>query len=744
SKPFKVGHKYIHMLVGGGGHKGGTCVNLVVAGNTVQTATGRNNEKLFPVTWDVGALAGKTATIQIVDNQRGGWGHVNVDHIVFSDKRGSAAAAVAKSDPAVSDAVVGAVARKHGLDAARLKQWIAALGDRSLSSDTSHPLGAWAKLAPIKDAAAFSRTKEQIVKAIAASGKPAPKPAGNVRPLGNFDSGSLDGWFLTGEAFGQMPAGLEWSAASGRLADPGTLHSGLYGKKLQGVARSPTFTLDKDVHLLISGSGVELRLIIDGYQMEPFNGLLFKGTRRKLDTKGKFQWISMTSGLQLGRSAYVEIIDHGDGYFVLDEAWVNGRGTTPRAAPPRELLQAVHRSSHRDRSPLARFLGESWMAGVQRWAKGNTTYGDRRLIGWALRHGLFGADDDGLDSLRKQMQDVERSIPKPQYVFAMTDGTGENEFVHIRGSHKSLGAEVPRRMISAAGGLKQPQIKSGSGRLVLARQVADPENPLTTRVVVNRLWHHLFSRGIAPTVDDFGKMGLAPSHPMLLDWLARDFAANGWSIKKALRSMVLSRTYRMSSRPWSDRSRVDDLDADNALLHRMPIRRLQAEAVRDQVLAISGRLDRKPFGPSVPVYLTSFQGGRGRPRGGPLDGAGRRSIYLAVRRNFVSSLLLTYDFPVPFSTMGRRSVSNVPAQALAMMNDPFVVAEAKRWGETIAKQSGSPEEKITYMFESAFAQKPTDRQLAGIEAYLAGRSDPAAWAEVAHTLFNMKSFIYLN
>src|SRR5262249_14703341 len=148
-----------------------------------------------------------------------------------------------------------------------------------------------------------------------------------------------------------------------------------------------------------------------------------------------------------------------------------------------------------------------------------------------------------------------------------------------------------------------------------------------------------------------------------LDFLAGKFVQDGWSIKKLHRFLLLSHTYQMSSR--ADKP-AEARDPENKLLHRMPIRRLEAEIVRDAILAVSGRLDRRMYGPSVPPHLTPHMAGRGRPASsGPLDGDGRRSIYLQVRRNFLTPMFLAFDYPIPFTTMGKRSVSNVPAQALA-------------------------------------------------------------------------------
>jgi hypothetical protein len=201
----------------------------------------------------------------------------------------------------------------------------------------------------------------------------------------------------------------------------------------------------------------------------------------------------------------------------------------------------------------------------------------------------------------------------------------------------------------------------------------------------------------------------------------------------------------MSSHPSPE---GDHLDPGNRLLHRMRLRRLEGEVIRDSMLALSGRLDGTLYGPSVPIHLTPFLDGRGRPGSGPLDGNGRRSIYLAVRRNFLSPLLLAFDTPSPFSTMGRRSVSNVPAQALILMNDPFVHQQAGEWARKIVARPGTTATRITEMYVSAFGRPPGAEERAACEAFLQRQGqgnvdDPRVWAELEHTLFNVKDFIFV-
>jgi Protein of unknown function (DUF1553) len=242
-------------------------------------------------------------------------------------------------------------------------------------------------------------------------------------------------------------------------------------------------------------------------------------------------------------------------------------------------------------------------------------------------------------------------------------------------------------------------------------------------------------------------MGREPTHPELLDYLATRFVASGWSIKAMHRLIVTSRAYRMSSQldPEADR-----LDPSNELWHRRDVRRLEAEAIRDAILSVSGRLDPTLFGPSIAPHLTSFMEGRGRPsQFGPLDGAGRRSLYLNVRRNFLNPMLLAFDLPTPASTMGRRNVSNVPAQALTLMNDPFLVEQAKTWANKIRKDPTIPaSESVDRMYREAFGRPPGVDEKTAALGFLDEQSkaygkpdDPRAWADLAHVLFNVKEFV---
>ncbi|WP_442510685.1 PSD1 and planctomycete cytochrome C domain-containing protein [Novipirellula sp. SH528] len=340
---------------------------------------------------------------------------------------------------------------------------------------------------------------------------------------------------------------------------------------------------------------------------------------------------------------------------------------------------------------------------------------------------------------------LRSQIMKQSYTaMAMMDGSGEDAEILIRGNSSKPGDIEPRHFLTAVAGEGPMEIKSGSGRLELAAQINDPSNPLTSRVIVNRIWHHLMGRGIVPTTDDFGVLGQRPTHPELLDHLATRFRTDGQSIKEMIRYIALSRTYQMSSRVSPA---AEDADPKNLLWHHRPPKRLEGETIRDSLLALSGRLDKTMFGEPVPIQLTSFMDGRGRPKtSGPLDGNGRRSIYISVRRNFLSPFMLTFDTPVPFSTMGRRNVSNVPAQSLILMNDPFVVQQSKQWAERVIQDHPATRDRIKRMYDEAFARQPTTQEIAVAEAYLAsdhGDSELDAWADFAHALINTKEFVFL-
>jgi hypothetical protein len=302
-------------------------------------------------------------------------------------------------------------------------------------------------------------------------------------------------------------------------------------------------------------------------------------------------------------------------------------------------------------------------------------------------------------------------------------------------------------------------VPKNSGRLELANLVASASNPLTARVFVNRVWHWVFGTGIVATTDDFGHIGERPSHPELLDYLASEFVANGWSIKKLLRSLLLSETFKQSGRVSAKAREVDPL---NRLLSHHPLRRLEAESIRDSLLAVSSRLDRTLYGETIDPPRTKEDTDK-RLFSGPLDGNGRRSIYIKMTIMDLPKFLATFNQPSPKVPTGRRDKTNSPAQALALLNDPFVAAQAEFWAKRLIEQPHrNPQQRLAAMFRHAFGREPETAEmvrwsriasdLAKLhegEAVQAPGAVPSfmksldVWKDVAHTMFNAKEFIYV-
>jgi len=480
------------------------------------------------------------------------------------------------------------------------------------------------------------------------------------------------------------------------------------------------------------------------------------------------RWVHQDLSRMAGHEAHIEFSTRGDKplqvFLVVESDQAPG---DPFAGDPVAAM-----ASHLGPKEAATL--ETTAAAITRvfetavaWSR-NTTPNDAsaqaEVLGWLVGHvPLLAADPKAAqENVAKATRDVVAreqrligSVKKSsRLAMAMWDGSAANQNLFIRGNSKQRGPEVPRRMLEALGGQPIGVTESGSGRLSLAVELVRGRNPLVARVMVNRIWHHLFGRGLVPTVDNFGIQGQPPSHPELLDWLADRFSRERWSIKTMIRRLVLSRTYRMSSRAGQVAGRVDPT---KVWLHSMRVRRLQGEAIRDSMLSVSGRLDRAYLGKSVPVYLTPHMIGRGRPKSGPMDGNGRRTIYIGVRRNFLSSMMLAFDTPQPFSTVGRRTKSNVPAQALILMNDPFVVSQAGLWAKRLlARDKLDTQGRIESMYRQAFGRRPSEQEVAAASGFLVeqgrryglndqqGTADPRPWTDLCHVMFNAKEFIYIN
>ena len=288
-----------------------------------------------------------------------------------------------------------------------------------------------------------------------------------------------------------------------------------------------------------------------------------------------------------------------------------------------------------------------------------------------------------------------------------------------RGEITQPGEVVPRAFPAVFGlNKKNPIPKDASGRLEFARWLTDPQHPLTSRVMVNRIWNHVFGEGLVATVDDFGSTGQRPSHPELLNYLALRFVENGWSVKSMVRELVLSRTYRQGS-TWREGAFVSD--PDNRLLWRMPKRRLEAEAIRDAMLAVSGELDlSRPEASLVgrvigdrPISLIGLD--KRLPK--DLDGSVHRSVYLPVIRDRLPDVFELFDFASASFVSGSRETTNVPTQALYLMNSPFVQKRAAELAKRVRQELGDePKAQVRFVFRLCLARSPTvDEEASALE-----------------------------
>jgi hypothetical protein len=274
--------------------------------------------------------------------------------------------------------------------------------------------------------------------------------------------------------------------------------------------------------------------------------------------------------------------------------------------------------------------------------------------------------------------------------------------------------------------------------------MASKDNPLTARVMANRVWLHLIGRGLVPTPDNFGASGQPPSHPALLDYLAGRFADNGWSVKKLIRAIVLSRAYQLSSQ-FDDKNL--EADPDNVLVWRMPKRRLEAEALRDTMLALAGRLDLTP--PKGSAVARTGEGnagfrGRGGPRGDPIAADPHRTIYLSIVRDGLPEMLTLFDFPDPSLIIGERATTTVPAQSLFLMNNPFVIRQAEALADRLLALSDDDAGRVTRAYQLCYSRPPSAKELQNgqkfIEDYGRTQSRRAAWAALCQALLASAEF----
>ena len=376
-------------------------------------------------------------------------------------------------------------------------------------------------------------------------------------------------------------------------------------------------------------------------------------------------------------------------------------------------------------------------------------------------HPPADASKAALKKLRDELAALEKTPPEVPSAMGAGEGTVADVAIHIRGSHLKLGEVVPRRVPEVFASPEPPQFSPDrSGRLKLAEWLTAPDHPLTGRVFVNRLWRWHFGFGLVRTPDNFGLLGEAPTHPLLLDWLALRFVESGWSIKEMHRTILLSSTYAQSDVPAASTLAKDP---ENRLLGRWPVRRLEAEAIRDSLLAVSEALDRSLGGALLAVKNRDYFFNHTS-----IDktdySTHRRSLYLPIVRNNVYEPLRLLDYPDPAVTTGDRTTTTVAPQALLMMNGELVADAATALAEEIVREStrdgssdvATEEDRIQRLYRRVFGRQATTDEidanltlLREIETAFA-KSEPdadrrsrLAWDCLCQTVLASNEFVYV-
>ena len=633
---------------------------------------------------------------------------------------------------------------------------------RRALADTSHPFHPFIRIAQSiarGGSAGFDRAVEKVKAETGAKSVEATSRRHDIE-FEDFEEPGFPSWIISGQAFAggaryQPAPDLTLTAYRGEgVAD--SYRNG--SASFVGSLTSRKFRMPRRwVHVRLSGRGgnlvrtrlsdVRLTLVADSYKSKAF---VPTGT-------DSFEWQSARMTTQFDRLCYFELVDRSrEGYIIVDRIVLSDSNEPPGDGPvDARVSSLLERKDIRSLGDLAGAYQKLFDTAVRQQPisrGGDPLFAAVQPFPSPEEAATILPETERvkLRKLRRDRADLGKSIPVSTFAMSSRDEVPHGIRIHIRGNHKNLGQEVPRGFLRVMPSPPAGKTSNGSGRLQVSQQIARSDNPLPARVMVNRIWKHHFGEGIVRSTDNFGKTGEPPTHPELLDYLAKRFVDSGWSVKAMHRLMVLSRTYRMSAQSTPQAQAVDP---ENRLLHHMPVRRLEAEIIRDSLLAVSGSLDPTLYGPSVTPHISEYQDGRGKPpRPGPLDGKSRRSLYIGVRRNFLTPLFLAFDYPLPTSTIGRRNTSTVPSQALMMMNNEFVALEAQRWAERLLRDTPDRSGRIHSMYLRAFARPPKEDEMREVSAFLsrqasrydeAGIDDPRVWADLAHVLINSTEFIFI-
>lgn len=585
-------------------------------------------------------------------------------------------------------------------------------------------VGAFHPFAPIKSSEDVARDWQRQIekhKAALAEFDEAKSKASFYADLRDQDT--VDSWFMEGNGLSPKvsPAGSFAIAGEGHLAITGIYPRGVYSHlisdKHSGTLASPNHLAEGDWSFMRAvGRNGAIRMSARNYPLE--QGLHVY----EYASNGAMQWFPLKKykfwnkdlvHYQISTAADKPVKPTpGRSWFGVTEV-IGGQMEMPELGTPLYTL-IKDPESVQDEESLLEAYRVALTDSIKAWRRSRASDGQAQFLSTFARFNLLPNHVEELPaklrSLIEEYRELENEIPEPTRAPAQLEGDVIDQPLLKRGEYKNADDPVSRQFLEVFA--NKTYSAKNSGRLELAEDIAGTTNTLKTRVLVNRLWSYVFGRGIVATTDNFGRLGKKPTHPELLDYLALDFEKNDWSIKTSLKQMVMSRTFRSASLATAE---VTEMDPGNAYYAFFMPRRLDAEVIKDSV----NFLAKEDY---------------------------ERSVYQKVIRNKLDPFLTTFNLPIPTTTISKRDSTNIPAQALSMMNGEFVQSASKQWARRVnqATQGVSVAEKIAAFFWDAYGRPAGEEEQSELEDYLNSIDDfDTAMENIAFALMNTKEFMYV-
>ena len=487
---------------------------------------------------------------------------------------------------------------------------------------------------------------------------------------------------------------------------PAGVFTHLLSTKQNGTLSSPRFKFEKG-NLWIRVIGDKSATVRYSVWNYPRRGTVYPKSSPEPTAE---KWIRFKTDYWAGETGYLEVttnrnhpVEAGNterSWFGVTEAFYAPHDVPAPRNEVSEIISPLFTASlpAKNAQDLAIRYARVTKDAIKAWKNNSVTDAQARILNSLIKLGILPNSMNEVPASKNsvlQYRKIESLIKAPRLAPGLLDGEPFEQALFERGNHKKPAHKVPRRFLEAIDPTPYPN--DSIGRLEFAEDLLRKDNPFTSRVMVNRIWHHLFGHGIVRTPDNFGRLGEKPSHPELLDFLASKFREDGWSIKSMIKFLVTTKAFRASSKPSA---KAQQSDPNNLLLSHANLRRLEAEAIHDSMLLVSGRikLDRVAEGKSEPSSSL------------------RRSVYRQMKRNSLDPFLSVFDAPVPSSTKGRRDVTNVPAQSLTLMNDPLVIRAAREFANL--HRNGDLKERINVMFRNSLGRNPTQNEIKKSMDYL--------------------------